>query len=168
MLLKQGKKVILRKTTIDECNLIEQTEVHPDNTPFIGHWSLEEHVDSLNNLDHLRITISNIKDEFCGFVILRGMDNYKESIEIKRIVVTKKGEGLGRETLNLLKSLAFEDYNTKHLFLSTRTENVRAIHLYTSAGFIAEAERPTVFHMYKDDYFEKSHIEDSLKISCRE
>jgi diamine N-acetyltransferase len=152
MILKQGEKVILRKTLPEECKWIEEAESHPENSPFVGHWSLEDHRESCSNPDHLRITILDSNQEFAGFVILRGMSHFEESMEIKRIVITKKGMGFGRETLGLLQNLAFEDYKTKHLFLSTRSENVRAIHLYHSVGFIPEADKPVCFHMQREDY----------------
>lgn len=160
MTIKQGEKVVLRKTSLDECGLIEAAEIHPDNSPFVGHWSLEAHMDSCENPDHLRITVLDANQEFAGFMILRGMTRAEESIEIKRIVITKKGRGLGRETLKLIMSLAFEDFGTKHLFLGTRAENARAIHLYHSVGFIPEVDKPVCFHMYRDDYaaFEKKTV----------
>jgi diamine N-acetyltransferase len=159
MIIKQGKKVTLRNTVPEDCLLIEQAEIHPDNSPFVGHWSFNDHIDSLNDPDHLRITLLDTDGVFCGFVILRGMSSYSENIEIKRIVVTRKGEGIGRETLELLISLAFGKYNTRHVFLGTKPENKRAIHLYTSVGFIPEADKPTSFHMYTDDYRERTKHE---------
>jgi diamine N-acetyltransferase len=77
-------------------------------------------------------------NERVGFIIIAGLKNPHESIELKRIVIEKKGQGLGRKALKIIKKLAFEELNAHRLWLYVKEFNHRARHLYKTEGFIEE------------------------------
>jgi len=77
-------------------------------------------------------------NELIGHIILFGLNNKDKSLEFKRITINQKGFGYGREALKLLKQLCFEDLKYHRLWLDVYDDNVRAIGLYESEGFVQE------------------------------
>jgi RimJ/RimL family protein N-acetyltransferase len=73
-----------------------------------------------------------------GYIILAGLKNQNQSIEFRRIVVTEKGGGIGREALRQIKQIAFEEFGAHRLWLDVKDFNERARRLYESEGFVTE------------------------------
>jgi RimJ/RimL family protein N-acetyltransferase len=73
-----------------------------------------------------------------GFVILQGCRNPHGSVELKRVVLQPKGQGLGRECVRQLKRMAFRDLHAHRFWLDVKQLNARALALYESEGFIEE------------------------------
>jgi RimJ/RimL family protein N-acetyltransferase len=59
-------------------------------------------------------------------------------VELKRIVLQAKGQGLGRACVRLLKQMAFRDLHAHRFWLDVKSENLRAQQLYLSEGFVVE------------------------------
>ena len=53
-------------------------------------------------------------------------------------MISSKGKGFGRESLKLIKMIAFEELKAHRLWLDVREKNERAQNLYKSEGFIEE------------------------------
>ena len=61
--------------------------------------------------------------------------NFKSHIfEIRRIAITDKGKGYGRELMIALIRYAFEETETNRLWLDVYPDNFGGIHLYDSLG----------------------------------
>jgi diamine N-acetyltransferase len=73
-----------------------------------------------------------------GFIIIAGLLNQHGSIELKRIVITDKGKGYGRKTLQAVKRMAFDRLGVHRLWLDVKEKNVRARALYGQEGFRQE------------------------------
>ena len=73
-----------------------------------------------------------------GYLILAGLENANLSIELRRIVVTDKSKGYGKEALRLIKKLAFEQLKAHRLWLDVKGHNLRAKHIYEFEGFVVE------------------------------
>jgi RimJ/RimL family protein N-acetyltransferase len=73
-----------------------------------------------------------------GFVILQGCRNPHHSVELKRIVLQRKGQGLGRACVRLLMQMAFRDLGAHRFWLDVKSLNTRAQTLYRSEGFVEE------------------------------
>lgn len=65
-----------------------------------------------------------------GYIITVGLENANRNIEFKRIVICQKGKGLGRETIRLIKKLAFERFKAHGLWLDVMCKNSRALYNY--------------------------------------
>jgi diamine N-acetyltransferase len=76
--------------------------------------------------------------ESAGFVILQGCRNPHRSVELKRVVLQPKGQGLGRECVRQLKHMAFHDLHAHRFWLDVKQLNGRALALYQSEGFVEE------------------------------
>jgi diamine N-acetyltransferase len=73
-----------------------------------------------------------------GFVILQGCRNPHRSVELKRMVLQTKGQGLGRACVRLLKRMAFRDLHAHRFWLDVKSLNNAALALYRSEGFVEE------------------------------
>jgi RimJ/RimL family protein N-acetyltransferase len=73
-----------------------------------------------------------------GYLILFGIGDEDRSLLLKRIVIAEKGKGLGRDTMRLLKKIAFEQLGAHRLWLDVVVHNTRAQRLYETEGFIVE------------------------------
>ena len=67
-----------------------------------------------------------------------GILRHFQSLEFRRIVITDKGKGYGRESLRLIKKMAFEELSAHRLWLDVKDHNLRARHVYEAEGFMVE------------------------------
>ena len=137
--IHKSRIVIFRQTSEDDLSFVMETEREPENAQFITQWSFEQHRDVMNNETMAHWIIQAAHDNRrLGYIILDGIDNPNKSIEFKRIALREKGQGFGRESVRLLKSICFTLLHAHRLWLDVMEDNNRAIWLYTSEGFIKE------------------------------
>jgi len=129
----------LLRTCENDLDFVLSAEHSAENRSFVSVWMREQHLDAVTSEDVLHLIIENTADgSRVGYVILAGLADANQSIELRRIVVTEKGKGYGKEALRLVKKLAFEELKAHRLWLDVREHNVRARNLYESEGFVAE------------------------------
>ncbi len=139
VILEQNDSVILKRTRPQDLEYVMGAERDPENSPFVGQWTFEEHHIALVNSDLLHLLALTKEDNRqIGFAILAGLQNPNRTIELKRLVVTDKGKGYGKEILRLIKALTFGPLGAHRLWLDVRSNNPRAKHVYESEGFIEE------------------------------
>jgi RimJ/RimL family protein N-acetyltransferase len=132
-------KIVLQATAISDLELVIQAERHIDNCNYVYQWSLEQHQAALTNPNQRHyIIINKDNSEFCGYIILDSVQDSSGSINFRRFVVTKKGHGIGRIALGLIKHIAFNELNAHRLWLDVFTDNIRAYELYKKVGFRTE------------------------------
>jgi RimJ/RimL family protein N-acetyltransferase len=109
------------------------------NRPFITPWERMQHEGALRIPDTRHFIVEAGADTpRAGFVILQGLRNPHRSVELKRIVLQPKGQGLGRACARLLKRMAFADLHAHRFWLDVKALNERARALYASEGFVEE------------------------------
>jgi aminoglycoside 6'-N-acetyltransferase len=81
------------------------------------------------------LLVIRAQDTFAGFVLLAGVGNVDTGIELRRLVATPPGAGIGRAALEQALRRAFEDHGTHRVWLDVRIDNQRARALYASLGF---------------------------------
>lgn len=129
----------LKQTTPDNLEFVIDAERHEANKPFVGQWSHAQHVEALQNPDVGHFLIQHKQDsKAVGYLILAGLTNANESIELMRLVVVNKGKGYGKQALQLVKQFAFEVCQAHRLWLDVRDNNPRAQHVYVREGFQVE------------------------------
>lgn len=152
-ILVTGNKVRIRKAQISDADFISKCEQDSDNSPWVANWPLFLRIMMFGDEDFLQTIIETIDGTPVGFIIFRDLLNKSTQIELKRIAVMDKGKGYGKEALQLSWRLAFEKFNTKKIYLHTKTENIRAQNIYKHVGFIAETPDPcTSFYINAVDY----------------
>ncbi|CAN5163243.1 hypothetical protein BH18ACI2_BH18ACI2_29430 [soil metagenome] len=69
---------------------------------------------------------------------MAGLADANQSLEFRRIVVTEKNKGFGKEALRLVKQMVFEELGAHRLWLDVKEYNTRAKHVYELEGFMVE------------------------------
>jgi RimJ/RimL family protein N-acetyltransferase len=129
----------LRPTMLSDLDWVASLEADPANLPFITPWERTQHEGAIRFPDARHFIVeSGDGAERAGFVILQGCRNPNRSIELKRIVLQTKGQGLGRECVRGLKRMAFGDLRAHRFWLDVKALNQRALALYGSEGFVEE------------------------------
>ena len=129
----------LRPTMLSDLDFVITVETDARNLPFITPWERTQHEAAVRIPDFRHFIVESGRDyERAGFVILQGCRNPHRSVELKRIVLQPKGQGLGRACVRLLKRMAFRDLKAHRFWLDVKALNTRALALYASEGFVKE------------------------------
>ncbi len=124
---------------LSDLDYVIGVETDQHNLPFITPWERTQHEGAVRFPDFRHFIVEAGADyERGGFVILQGCRNQHKSVELKRIVLQPKGQGIGRVCVRLLKQMAFRDLHAHRFWLDVKTLNTRALVLYASEGFVEE------------------------------
>lgn len=131
--------VRLRPTMTSDLDFVISVEQDAQNRPFITPWERIQHEGAVRFPDFRHFIVESGADYHAtGFVILQGCRNPHHSVELKRIVLQTKGQGLGRACVRLLAQMAFRDLGAHRFWLDVKSLNTRAQALYRSEGFVEE------------------------------
>ncbi|WP_136466748.1 GNAT family N-acetyltransferase [Flagellimonas onchidii] len=133
--MEQTDKIIIKRTVYEDLEKIMEFE--RDNCKYIQQYNISEHEQILENECHLSI-FKKENNELIGHIILAGISDPKKAIEFRRIVVSKKGFGYGKDSIELVKKICFEKYKADKIWLDVYSDNKKAIGLYKSQGFLKE------------------------------
>jgi diamine N-acetyltransferase len=137
--LRSPARVRLRPTMLSDLDFVRSVETDGRNLPFITPWERTQHEGAVRFPDFRHFVIEAGEGyASCGFIILQGCRNPHRSVELKRIVLQPKGQGLGRACVRLLKQMAFRDLHAHRFWLDVKQLNTRAQLLYASEGFVEE------------------------------
>jgi diamine N-acetyltransferase len=129
----------LRPTMLSDLDFVQQVETDSHNLPFITPWERTQHEGAVRFPDFRHFIVeTGPGTQASGFVILQGCRSQHRAVELKRIVLQPKGQGLGRACVRLLKRMAFRDLHAHRFWLDVKAHNTRAQALYLSEGFIVE------------------------------
>jgi diamine N-acetyltransferase len=136
-MILETDKIRLKLTQLDDLQKIIRIE--NDNSEFIGQYDFERHKTVIKSEDEEHISIFHkLDNNLVGHVILAGLKNENDSIEFRRIVISKKGEGIGTDSVGLIREYCFENLKAHRIWLDVLSDNHRAIKLYLSQGFKTE------------------------------
>lgn len=133
----------LRPTLLSDLDFVAGVEADPSNLPFITPWDRTQHEGAVRIPDFRHFIVESGAADARhggrdGFVILQGCRSQHRSVELKRLVLQTKGQGLGRQCVRLLKRMAFRDLHAHRFWLDVKSLNTRALALYASEGFVEE------------------------------
>ena len=122
------------EATDNELEIIIELESHKDNRDFLWIGTREEHLDEIEDKNHLLLVFRNKEnDKIVGYALIRL--NFKSEIfELRRIAISDKGIGYGKEVMIGLVQYAFEKQNTNRFWLDVYPDNIIGIKLYESLG----------------------------------
>ena len=133
-MILENNKIKLELTRLD--NIAKIIQVESENSDFIGQYDFDRHRAVIDSEDEVHFSIfDKTNNTLIGHVILAGLQNENGSIELRRIVISKKGKGFGKESINLIKKYCFENLKAHRIWLDVLNDNTRAIGLYKSQGF---------------------------------
>ena len=130
--------MLLRFAAPEDLGAITALERSAVARPFVGQWDELRHRNTLASSDARYFVSAAATGELEAYAILRGIGEDSGAIELKRIVVARPDQGLGRKVLEELMRIVFEDLGAHRLFLDVFEDNARARHLYESVGFLYE------------------------------
>ncbi len=144
---------------------IMEMERHKDNTNFVWKGTYEDHMAEIESSDFLLLVIKERDThETVGFA-LNYLDKKSEKFELRRVVISKKGMGYGKEVMTALFKLAFEELKMNRFWLDVYPDNIIGIMLYEKMGMHKDgvlrqnykSERgfldQIIYSMLKDEYF---------------
>jgi diamine N-acetyltransferase len=144
--------IAFRPTRIEDLNYVLRTERAAENAPYVGQGSLEEHLAAMNDSDAGHFIVEDEDRRRVGYLILAGLNSPDRCIEFRRMVISEKGQGYGRQALRWAKRLAFEQRQAHRLWLDVIASNQPARGLYESEGFVVEG-------LLRDRHFYGDHYE---------
>lgn len=138
-IIKEGQRLRFRQAEPEDMNYIMAAEYDPANAKYVIPYTREVHMLTLDSPGAVHLIIEEKKKNAeAGFLMIAGLDNPSREIEWTRIIVSKKGYGYGHETLQMLKSWAFDDLHFHRAWLDCKDYNARALHVYESEGLVRE------------------------------
>ena len=146
---------------------IIKLECHKDNRDFIWLGTYEEHKAEIEDKNHLLFVIRAKEDNsIVGFSLIR-LDFKSEIFELRRIAISHKGLGYGKEVMTALLKYAFEEININRFWLDVYPDNAIGIKLYEGLGMHRDgvlrenykSQRgyldQIIYSMLKSEYFQK-------------
>jgi RimJ/RimL family protein N-acetyltransferase len=133
---RPGSELRLRPTRDDDLDYVVAAEAAPDAAPFLAPSPRAVHAEFLRDPAQ-RHLIAEADGARVGFALLR-LHPADRAVELRRLAVTERGCGHGREILRQVKAAAFTEHDAHRLWLDVKPHNDRARALYLSEGFVEE------------------------------
>lgn len=138
-IVKTGNRLRFRQATVEDMDYIMEVEYIPENAKYVIPYTREVHMQTLDTPSATHLIIETLDThEKVGFLMIAGLDNPSKEIEWTRIILNVKGKGYGQETLEMLKSWAFDDLKFHRAWLDCKDHNTRALHVYEKADLVRE------------------------------
>jgi diamine N-acetyltransferase len=128
-------RLALRPAVAADIDFIVATERLPGFEQLTARWSAEQHRAALERADTRYLVGGWAAAPLAGFAILQPLDDPHEGAKLRRIAVTRPGEGFGRPFLGAIIDWVFDSTASDRLWLDVFTHNDRARHVYRRLGF---------------------------------
>ena len=163
----ETKRMHLLEATEDQIEEIIELEAHPENRDYLWVGTYEEHKDEIADHNHLLLIFKEKEEgKTVGYALIR-LNPKSEIFELRRIAISEKRKGYGREAMEALFKVAFEELGINRFWLDVYPDNIFGINLYESLGMHKDgvlrqnykAERgyldQIIYSMLKTEYFER-------------
>ena len=131
----ETKRLVLEAVKEQNINIVIDIESHPDNCNYLWIGSYQEHLVEINDDKHILALFKEKETlDVVGYCLIR-LDKKSNSFELRRIAITKKGIGYGKESMSGLLKYAFEDLKVHRFWLDVYEDNIIGIKLYEKLGF---------------------------------
>ena len=163
----ETKRLYIVDATEADIETIINLESHKDNRDYIWLGTYEEHKAEIEDKNHLLFVFKSKEDNLIvGFALIR-LDFKSEIFELRRIAISHKGIGYGKEVMTTLLKYAFEELNINRFWLDVYPDNAIGIKLYEGLGMHRDgilrqnykSERgyldQIIYSMLKSEYFQK-------------
>src|SRR5690554_3643204 len=105
-MLLSSNRIRFTTTRPEDLDRVLALERDQYNSRYVFRWSREQHQRGMEGIYFLQLSIQ-ASAGVNGYLILH-TDSINRVVEFKRLVIGPKGQGYGREAVELLKQLAFE------------------------------------------------------------
>lgn len=166
MLIETDRLSIVEAKAEDIPRII-QLEEDPLNRDFLWIGTTQEHLDEIQDPNHLLLVFNEKEDKRnIGYALIR-LNKASEVFELRRIAIDEKGKGYGKESMLALIKFAFEELKINRFWLDVYPDNEIGIKLYESLGMHRDgvlrqnykAERgyldQIIYSILKEEYFKE-------------
>ncbi|WP_096185727.1 GNAT family N-acetyltransferase [Evansella halocellulosilytica] len=161
-MFQESNLLRLRYTTVNDLGFVCNLESHKENARFIIPWSMDKHKEALEDKDIMHLIIEErTSNRLIGYIIIAGLTNPNNNLELMRITIADKGKGYGKESFKIIKKWAFMKFRAHRLWLDVKVNNLRAFNLYKKQGFIVEGTLRECLKGEND--YESLHVMSILK-----
>jgi len=130
----ETKRLYITNAAESDIETIIELESHKDNRNFIWIGTYEEHKAEIEDKNYLLFVFRGKEDNvIVGFALIK-LDFKSEIFELRRIAISHKGMGYGKEVMVALLKYAFEEVNINRFWLDVYPDNVIGIKLYEGLG----------------------------------
>jgi RimJ/RimL family protein N-acetyltransferase len=126
---------ILRTAVAADIDFIVATERLPGFELLTARWSADQHRAALERADTRYLVGGWAAAPLAGFALLQPLDDVHEGAKLRRIAVTRPGEGFGTPFMRAVIDWVFDSTASDRLWLDVFTHNDRARHVYRRVGF---------------------------------
>jgi diamine N-acetyltransferase len=130
-------ELALTPTTPEDLPFVMAAERAEHARAFVIAWSPEQHMEAIADRDQEHLIV-HADGERAGFVLEAGLTSPHDSVELRRIVVSRPGHGIGRRAIEAVLDRAFESQGAHRVWLDVKPHNARARRLYAATGFVEE------------------------------
>jgi RimJ/RimL family protein N-acetyltransferase len=125
--------VKLRKSRPEELQYFSDLEADADTRDHITPYSLQQHQSEFASSNSVYLSICADR-ELVGFLIL-ALESDNQSVEFKRIVIARKGVGIGLAAIRALEAWCIEVLQRRRIWLDVFASNLRARQVYAKLGY---------------------------------
>jgi RimJ/RimL family protein N-acetyltransferase len=136
------QQTILRRASAADIPDIMEIERQPGYERLVGRWDEAQHLHNISMPGFLYFVHDDDDGRPIAFAALSGLGHPSGDVLINRMIVRKPGIGTGKIFLLTIMRLAFEGAPTLRLWLRVLPDNLRARHVYKTAGFRDEKMLP--------------------------
>lgn len=137
----------LRPTAVADLDFVLALEHHPDQASFIGQWTRDEHIATLERADREHLIIE-ADGALLGYLISYDVRAAGYGLYIKRIAIAEKSRGIGRAALRAYFEHVGHRYGAEAVWLAVRDHNARALRAYAAVGFARVEMTPAEFDRF--------------------
>ncbi len=166
----ETKRLYILDATEEDIETIIELESHEDNKNFLWIGTYEEHKEEIEDKNQLLFVFrQKVDNSIIGYALIR-LDLKSEIFELRRIAISNKGIGYGKEAMIALLKYAFEDRNINRFWLDVYPDNFIGIKLYEGLGMHRDGilrqnykdKRgyldQIIYSMLKDEYYKSSFL----------
>ncbi|HWQ79915.1 MAG TPA: GNAT family protein [Anaerovoracaceae bacterium] len=130
----ETNRLFILEAVESEIPAIIELESHKDNRDFLWIGTYEEHKAEIEDKNHHLLVFKRKEDRvIIGYALIR-LNFKSEVLELRRIAISEKGKGYGKEAMLALLKYAFEERNINRFWLDVYPDNTIGIQLYEGLG----------------------------------
>ena len=128
------ERLLIRSAEEKDLKFIMSLEQDEENNQFVFQGTVEEHLDEISSSDTFLMVIEDAANHHLIGFILSGINRKSDVFELRRIVVSEKNKGFGKEAISGLMKYCFKELSINRFWLDVFTDNYAGIHLYKQLG----------------------------------
>lgn len=123
----------LEKASLADLEKFAEMEQQQGTEEFVTAYEIEDHKRCFSDPSVTYLRIENA-GRLVGFFIL-ALDEDKESVEFRRVVVVRTERGIGQIAIQLMEQYCKQELKRKRIWLDVFETNTRGWHIYEKLGF---------------------------------